>query len=168
VGNTKDFIEQTSFTGLGFDVRKFIEPKISVGFYAGWNAFQEEITNQSVSQDSNLIYSEKLMNSFPLLATFNFYFTDDRIFIPFIGGGVGVIYVFQSLKQNSATTESNRWHFGFSPEAGFAYLLGDIYSFFSLKYYYAAPAGNQIYDQSLSQTYFSLNIGIAFSSRGNF
>lgn len=167
-GNTSDFIETTSFNGLGLDLRKLIEPNVSVGFYAGWNAFQQDLINQSISTDSTAFKNEKLMNSFPLLATVNLYFADDRVFIPFIGAGVGMIYVFQSLKDNLSTIESDKWHFGLAPEAGFVYLLGSVYSFISVKYYYAVPASNEIFNESLSQSYFAFNIGIAFVPLGNF
>ena len=167
-GNTSDFIESTSFTGLGLDVRKLIEPNISAGFFCGWNAFQEEIISQPVSPAELPAYEEKLMNAFPVFAAAHYYFSDEREFVPFVGLEIGIIYIFQSLKNNLSTTESDNWHFGLAPEAGFLYLLGSVYSFIALKYYYAVPASNEIFNESLSQSYFAFNIGIAFVPLGNF
>jgi len=167
-GNTEDFIGRTSVTGLGLDIRKLIDPNVSVGFFSGWNAFSDEIQSQGVDSLSMLINQEKLMNSFPLFVTSHYYFSDDREFIPFIGLGIGIIYIFQSVKDNISTSESNNWHFGFAPEAGFVYLLGSVYAFIGMKYYYAAPVSNEIFNESLSQSYFAFNIGIAFVPLGNF
>ena len=166
--NTNKFIDKTSFAGLGIDIRKLIQPDFSVGFFAGWSGFSEEINRQNLQPSEKPIVEEKLMNIIPVFATAHYYFTGNEDFIPFVGLGIGAINFFQSFNDGVSSTESNKWHFGTAPELGFVYLLGKIYGYMNIKYYYGLPAKNEISNQSLSQSYLGINVGIAFVPLSSF
>ena len=163
-GNTSEYISKTSFAGLSIDLRKFFSHNASVGFLVGWSAFEEE-TNKTISTYVGDVSGEqsRLINSFPVMITTDYYFGEGREFRPFIGIGVGMYYVYQQLEQMDNNLESNKWHFGVAPEAGFVYLLESVYAFFNVRYNYAFSAENEITGISTSQSYLTFNIGIAFT-----
>ena len=163
-GNTSDFISKTSFKGLSIDLRKFFSHNASIGFLVGWSAFEEE-TNKTLSTIHGDVSGEqsRLINSFPVMITTDYYFGEGREFRPFIGIGVGMYYFYHQLEQVEQNLESSKWHFGIAPEAGFAYLLESIYAFVNVRYNYVFSAENEFTKISTSQSYLTFNIGFAFT-----
>jgi outer membrane protein W len=171
-GNTSDFISNTSFKGLSIDLRKFFSHNASIGFLVGWSTFEEE-TNEAISTSIGTVTGEqsRLINSFPVMITTHYYFGEGREFRPFIGIGVGMYYFYHQLEHKLGNTlestdsnlESNKWHFGVAPEAGFVYLLESVYAFFNVRYNYAFSAENEFTKISTSQSYLTFNIGFAFT-----
>lgn len=161
-GDTKNFIDQTSFKGLRLDLRKFLSHYTSVGFLAGWSAFEKTIPEQR-SDEGFQTTQDMLINAFPVMVIAHYYLGEGREFRPFIGIGVGGLYVFQSKEVESGTQESSVWHFGIAPETGFAYLLGSVYALINVRYNYGFSAQNQITGKSTAQSYFAFNIGLAFT-----
>ena len=162
-GETSDFINSTSFKGLSIDLRKFFSHNASVGFLIGWSTFEEE-TNETISTSVGDVSGEqnRLINSFPVMITTDYYFGEGREFKPFIGIGVGMYYIYHQLEQVEQNLESNKWHFGVAPEVGFAYLLESVYAFVNVRYNYAFGVENEITKISTAQSYLTFNIGFAF------
>ncbi|MCH6573825.1 MAG: hypothetical protein IH795_01275 [Bacteroidetes bacterium] len=167
-GNTSDFISNTSFKGLSIDLRKFISHNASIGFLVGWSTFEEE-TNETISTSVGDVSGEqnRLINSFPVMITTDYYFGEGREFRPFIGIGVGMYYFYHqwenTLEFDYGNLESSKWHFGVAPEGGFVYLLEYIYYFVNVRYNYAFSAENEITKISTSQSHLTFNIGFAFT-----
>ena len=167
-GNTSEYISKTSFAGLSIDLRKFFSHNASVGFLVGWSAFEEE-TNETISTSIGDVSGEqsRLINSFPIMITTDFYLGEGREFRPFIGIGVGMYYFYHQLEHTLEITdgnlESSKWHFGVAPEVGFVYLLESIYAFVNVRYNYAFSAENEFTKVSTSQSYLTFNIGFAFT-----
>ena len=163
-GETSDFISNTSFKGLSIDLRKFFSHNASVGFLVGWSTFEEE-TNETISTIVGDVSGaqSRLINSFPVMITTDYYFGEGREFRPFIGIGVGMYYFYQQLKQVGENLESNKWHFGVAPEVGFVYLLESVYAFVNARYNYAFSAENEITKNSTPQSYLTFNIGFAYT-----
>jgi outer membrane protein len=167
-GNTSEYISKTSFAGFSIDLRKFFSHNASVGFLVGWSAFEEE-TNETISRYVGDVSGEqsRLINSFPVMITTHYYLGEGREFRPFIGIGVGMYYFYQQLEHTlefvDDNLESNKWHFGVAPEAGFVYLLESVYAFINVRYNYAFSAENEITGISTPQSYLTFNIGFAFT-----
>ena len=163
-GNTSEYVSKTSFKGLSIDLRKFFSYNASVGFLIGWSAFEEE-TNKTISTYLGDVSGEqsRLINAFPVMITTHFYFGEGTEFRPFIGIGAGMYYLYHQLELADDNLESNKWHFGFAPEAGFVYLLESIYAFVNVRYNYAFSAENEFTKISTSQSYLTFNIGFAFT-----
>ncbi|MGB5848865.1 MAG: OmpW family outer membrane protein [Ignavibacteriaceae bacterium] len=163
-GNTSEYISKTSFKGLSIDLRKFFSYNASIGFLVGWSAFEEE-TNKTISTIRRDVSAEqsRLINAFPVMITTHYYIGEGREFRPFIGIGVGMYYFYHQLELADDNLESNKWHFGAAPEAGFVYLLESIYSFANVRYNYAFSAENEFTKVSTSQSYLTFNIGFAFT-----
>ena len=167
-GNTSDFISNISFKGLSIDLRKFISHNASIGFLVGWSTFEEE-TNETISTSVGDVSGEqnRLINSFPVMITTDYYFGEGREFRPFIGVGVGMYYFYHQLEHTLELTddnlESSKWHFGVAPEGGFVYLLESVYLFVNVRYNYAFSVENEITKIPTSQSYLTFNIGFAFT-----
>lgn len=163
-GETRDFTAKTSFKGLSIDLRKFISYNASIGFLVGWSAFEEE-TDKTISTSIGVLSGNqnRLTNAFPIMLTTHYYLGEGKEFRPFIGIGAGMYYFYHQLEQVEENLESNKWHFGIAPEAGFVYLLGSIYAFVNVRYNYAFSAENEITQISTSQSYVTFNIGFAFT-----
>jgi outer membrane protein W len=163
-GNTSEYVSKTSFKGLSIDLRKFFSYDASVGFLLGWSAFEEE-TNKTISTVNGDVSGEqsRLINSFPVMITTHYYLGEGREFRAFIGIGVGMYYFYHQLELVEENLESNKWHFGVAPEAGFVYLLESVYAFFNVRYNYAFSAENEFTKISTSQSYLTFNIGFAFT-----
>ena len=163
-GETRDFTAKTSFKGLSIDLRKFISYNASIGFLVGYSAFEEE-TNRTISTSIGDISGDqsRLINAFPIMITTHYYLGEGTEFRRFIGIGAGMYYFYHQLEQADENLESNKWHFGIAPEAGFVYLLGSIYAFVNVRYNYAFSAENEITRISTSQSYAAFNIGFAFT-----
>jgi outer membrane protein W len=163
-GETRGFIAKTSFKGLSIDLRKFFSHNTSIGFLVGWSAFEEE-TNTTISTSIGDISGEqsRLINAFPVMITTHYYLGEGREFRSFIGIGAGMYYFYHQLEQVEENLESDKWHFGIAPEAGFVYLLESVYAFINVRYNYAFSAENEITKISTSQSYLAFNIGFAFT-----
>jgi outer membrane protein W len=163
-GKTSEYVSKTSFKGLSIDLRKFFSYNASVGFLVGWSAFEEE-TNKTISTIRGDVSAEqsRLINSFPVMITTHYYLGEGREFRAFIGVGVGMYYFYHQLELVEENLESNKWHLGIAPEAGFVYLLESIYTFVNIRYNYAFSAENEITGISTSQSYLTFNIGFAFT-----
>ncbi len=167
-GETSDFISKTSFKGLRIDLRKFISHEVSIGFLAGWSAFEEE-TNRLISTSIGVVYGEqnRLINVFPVMITTHYYFGEGTEFRPFIGIGVGTYYFYHQLEHTlelaDSDLESFKWQFGVAPEAGFVYLVESFYYIVNVRYNYAFSAQNDITNKSTSQSFLTFNIGFAFT-----
>lgn len=50
-GETKDFIDNTSWFGFGLEGRQFINENASVGMYVGWNKFEAFQSGENITDN---------------------------------------------------------------------------------------------------------------------
>ena len=161
-GDLKNFISKTSFRGITFDWRKNVNPNVGVGLELGWNVFYEAKSSDTYTQ-GNVSLSGKqyrYQNAFPMLVSADYFFKPNEKFNPFIGLGMGTLFSLRNTDMSIYTIEEEAWHFALRPEAGFLYQLSDETSaFVAIKFYNGFGAG----DLKQTQSYFSLNVGLAFT-----
>lgn len=139
-GNTSNFISSTSFAGVGIEGRRFFGPAVSAGFSFDLNYFY---------QNNRSIYA------YPMLFNVHIYLGKNWGFKPFLGFGFGTYYFYTRSNLGSTYT----WHFGLSPEFGFAIRkFRNFGVLFSARYNYAFAAGG-LNDQS----YWTIKIGSFWS-----
>ena len=72
MGNTKDFTDNVSWRGVGFDYAKFIlgGESTSIGFATGWYVFNDNKPNETTTRDNITVNGTqyRYLNSFPVLA----------------------------------------------------------------------------------------------------
>ena len=81
------------------DISKLISPDVSIGFFTGWNGF-EESTDRSIEINNEIVdtVNNRLMNAFPVFFNTHYYPGDNEEFIPFIGFSIGAIYYYHQVK----------------------------------------------------------------------
>jgi outer membrane protein W len=161
-GDMGTFNGNASFRGATFEYRKNIQPNVTLGFEVGWNVFYEakpyDTYNNGTVSVSGKQY--RYQNQVPLLVTANYYFSPGEKFNPFVGVGVGTMYSRRNTDMNLYTLEEQAWHFAVKPEVGFLYQLQpELAAFVAVKYYNGFQAG----DFKQTQSYITLNIGLAFT-----
>ena len=161
-GDVGSFIGQPSFRGFTFEWRKYLQPNLSVGLELGWNVFYEAKGNDTYTQGNVSISGKqyRYQNQFPMLATVNYYFKPGEKFNPFVGLGAGTMYSRRNTNMSTYTIEQQAWHFAVKPEIGFLYQMNpETSAFVAIKYYSGLEAG----DFNVAQSYFTLNLGLAFT-----
>jgi len=147
-GNSKDFVDKTSYVGFSLEGRKFVSDHFSLGASLQWNAFEQEEAGPGLAKHT--------MNAYPLMATVHAYPTNNDKFIPYAGLGIGAVRVYQRKERVMSLDEQDAWLFGLAPELGAVVRLGtDVGMMFNIKYIQAFESK----DKMPAQTYFSVSIG---------
>jgi hypothetical protein len=146
MGNTSDYISNTSFLGGGVEGRYMLNPRVSAGFSLDWNYYSQ---------------GNRSSHMFPTLFNLHVYLGRPGV-QPYIGIGVGSYYI-RSWRQFSwGWSWEDSWHFGFSPEFGFAFrrLHGPPFGFMIGARFHYAVASGPIPDQS----YWAFKMGAFWGS----
>ena len=168
-GDTRDFVQDYSWRGFGFEVRSFRGDNFSVGGSFSWNIFDEKTGELIQLQKARGAVSGtqiRYINSFPLMLNAHYYFGDPSSRVqPYVGLNVGTYYITQRLEIGVLALEENNWHFGLAPEIGlmFPTYSGSIF-FINARYNYAFKAGQTVGGNEGSDwQYWGFNVGVAFS-----
>lgn len=160
VGNTHEFISKYNWRGFGVDYRHMTSDKLGIGLNAGWNTLYEEepygtYTFETVSASG---YQFRYMNSFPVIASADYFLRPGEKANPYIGGGLGVQYIIQTVDFGIYRFESDGWPFTINPEVGVLIKTpnGPLLNL-GLKFMYAVKSGDL---EAQSQLLF--NVGFAF------
>jgi len=154
--DTADFVDETSFRGIGFEGRWFQNQRQSLGYSVDWNVLHES-TSDAFSLGNTTVSGkqERTINTFPMLVTGHYYMGPDKMF--FTGLGAGLYFMEQRFDIGVYSFTDSSWHLGLAPEVGFSYpLTYDVRALLSLRYNY----GFQASDTTLS--YWTLKVGFAF------
>jgi opacity protein-like surface antigen len=170
-GDTKEYIDKTSFRGFGLDIRKFLggENKVSVGGRFGWHVFSSDAIAETISIRTDELNGDvsgtqfRYINAFPMQGVFHFYFGEPGRVNAYVGAGVGLYYIKQRFEIGLIATEKNNWHFGVAPEFGINMPVSDsVAANINVMYNYAAPSGTDVSGEKTGYNYFSVNVGLAF------
>jgi len=169
-GDTKDFISETSFRGIGLDFRKALNSETTVGVFVGWNIFYERTdeTIQLYTQKPGAITGtqNRYLFAFPMMATVHRYFGEKRGFRPYVGLGLGGFIMLQRLEIGIVSLENEPWEWAIAPEVGFILPIeGGAMMVINTKYNYAFT-GESITGKDTNHSYWGLNIGFAWASGG--
>ena len=141
MGNTSDYIGNTSFLGVGVEGRRFLNPHVSAGFSMDYNYFSQ---------------NNRRMHATPLLFNIHVYMGQHNV-RPFLGFGAGTYYFRRYLDYGWGWGWDYSWHFGISPEVGIAIFSGrgGPYGFIISGRYHYAFGSSGVNDQS----YWAIKIG---------
>jgi hypothetical protein len=155
VGDTKNFTDQFSWRNIGVEGKSMITPNLSVGVFAGWNVFNEEVEGTvSIGSVDASGYQSRFVNAIPFLATAHYYFGDRSRPRLFLGTGVGTYWIENKLELGLTAITLDNWHFGMAPEVGFSIpTQGNSEAYFSAKYNYAFESGG------ITHSYLTFGIG---------
>jgi hypothetical protein len=158
--NSKDFVSDYSFRGLGLDWRQ-MKGTTSFGLNLGWNTMNEESFRTSGADQADLTgFQFRYINAYSILLSAHKYLGQAGNARPFIGLKSGTYYIDRRTDVGLWRISDNSWHFGVAPELGFAIpMQGNLQyeSFYTtVRYNYALAAGDTPY-----QSWLSVDVGFA-------
>jgi len=121
MGNTNDFIDKTSFRGMGFEYQYMLTDKFALGGVLQWNTFYKATGKITQPIDNGAIngYQYRYINTVPMYLTGTYYLAgDDATVRPYLGLGVGTYWLEKRTDMGMYTDYTNSWHFGMIPKAG--------------------------------------------------
>jgi hypothetical protein len=162
LGDTKDFISDYSWRGMGLEFRKFSSRNISYGLSLGWNVLHKE-TNETIEINDGGGHAtgnqDRTINAFPIMIGFHYYL-GQKGSRPYIGLNGPGYYVAERLDIGVFSFQNDGWNWGLAPEIGFFMPLdGGATLLVNARYNYAfESSGRGPY------SYMGFNIGFAWSS----
>jgi outer membrane protein W len=170
LGETSDYVGETSWLGFTMQWRKFMTPNVSVGVSFGWNVlYQRSFETQSFEftpdgSDRKIngdLSGEQFryLNSFPMTVKAHYYLGDpyESKIRPFAGVGVGVTPIQRKTEIGLVAITDTNWHFTVAPEVGILVPLNQVNLFFAANYNYAFKVKNTI-----DYSFITFNIGLMF------
>jgi opacity protein-like surface antigen len=127
LGDTKDFISNTSFRGFSFEFGRFLTEEISIGFLFAWSVFNESFPRDTYELEDLTLTGDlyRYINAFPLMAIGRYYFRPDSQFRPYVGLASGAYLINKVSDFGVHRFENKNWHFGLAPEAGLIMGIGE-------------------------------------------
>ncbi len=127
MGSTADYIENTSFRGVGVEYGTFITPSISLGGGISWNVFNQE-QGRVTETFGEVTYTGSRFNYFNavpifLLPRYFFIPPGEGGFSSYAGVGIGTIYARQTFDIGGLRSEASDWQFALAPELGAIFKL---------------------------------------------
>jgi outer membrane protein W len=169
-GRMADFTNETSFSGFGFEFRKFVNREVSIGGSFSWNLWSE-LTDEVIPFGKGDVTGAvsgtqiRYINAFPMYLNAHYYFAEKGSdFRPYAGLNAGVNYIRQRLEIGVWAFDNDNWHFAMAPEFGFLLDVsreGTINA--SARYNYAFDSGKTLGGKDdNSFTYWGVQIGFAW------
>jgi hypothetical protein len=168
--NTRDYISEFSFRGVGFQGRKMMDFQNtwSLGFDLSWQVFNETNTGTtafnpagtSLGDDSRSALSGtafKYINAFPMLASGHYYIGGSRRgeTIGWVGLNAGMYYIEERTEAGLWAVTNDAWLFGGAPEVGIAMPAGQTLLTGTVRYNWTAESNG------IDVNFWTFAIGIA-------
>lgn len=165
-GDTKDFVDATSFRGFGMGFRKTLDSYTTVGFTLDWNVFYERTreTVQLETENPGAItgVQDRYLNSFPIMLNIHRYFAvgkNNKMFVGLNGGGY---LMTQRMGIGIFEFQNDEWEWGIAPEAGVIVPISLNASLVLTGRYNYAFTGELPTGAEVNHQYWNIGIGIAW------
>jgi hypothetical protein len=162
-GDTKTFVDEISWRGIGLDYRYLIDRQYSVGLYFGWNVFYQR-TNKTTQTENGAVTgtSDRYINAFPIMANIHYYFGERKSIRPYVGLNAGGYYMLQRFEIGVSAWQKDQWQWGIAPEAGvvipvergFGVMLNGKYNY--------AFTGESVFGTDIKNSYWQINAGFVW------
>jgi len=161
VGETNEFLDQTSFRGFGIEGRGYVSDRITVGGRVAWQTFYKDFGEVTQSSDNVTVtgFQRKYINTIPITVNAHYYFGYGMV-LPYIGVGIGPYWIEARNYMGIYYVQEKAWHFGVVPEIGVVVPFGsnsNVGFNAAVKYNYAAKTKD-----TQAQSWVELDIGISY------
>jgi hypothetical protein len=157
-GDLHNYTSNVSFRGLSLEFNKKVAPQRTVGLETGWNVFYQHVDAKVYTDGTASIsgVQYRYTNAVPIILGAKYYpARSGSAARPYIGFGLGTLYVDRSTDFGLYRINSDAWQFCIRPEAGVEAKVGPGESFFiGVKYFWAFAANGLD-----GQPYLTANIG---------
>ncbi|MCB0478943.1 MAG: outer membrane beta-barrel protein [Crocinitomicaceae bacterium] len=162
----RDYIKTTSFRGVQFDYKYFVNDNLAVGFQYHWNGFYENKPRQTYFFDGGAVTAEQYNFSYAsnLLIGADYYISTKNIVKPFFGFRGGMGYLELDRFVGAAQFQETVWRFSYSATAGALFQIPNTSLAFTLE-----GSWNQVvYDNLHYKHMSSVGLFIGFCYSGQF
>ena len=159
-GTMNNYITSTSVRGATFEYKIYPQPNISIGIDAGWNHFYERRPYDTYTSGTASLtgVQYRYANVVPIFATTSYYLSPGNKINPFIGLGIGTIFMSRYVDMGIFRVTEDEWHFALKPEAGVLVSLNPEMDLILGLRYNNAFATNDTADQN----FMAFNIGFVW------
>lgn len=162
-GALNDYIAKESWRGLGFGYRYFADGNIAVGVDLQFQSFYEnkEYATYTDPDGTGSITGTQYRYSWmlPMTAQAEFVLNEGEDFRPFIGAGIGALYVYRVTDFGLYRFTNDPWQFMMKPEIGATYYMSNGTALLISGEYHV---GFETKDMS-GQSWIALNIGLVLA-----
>lgn len=119
-GSINDYITSTSIRGATFEYKLYPSPNVSIGIDAGWNHFYERRAYDTYTAGTLSLsgVQYRYANAVPIFATTSFYLKPGEKVNPYLGLGIGTVFMSRYIDMGQFRVTEEDWHFALKPEAG--------------------------------------------------
>jgi outer membrane protein len=161
----RDYIKTTSFRGVQFDYKYFVNDNIAVGFQYHWNGFYENKPRQTYETEFGAITAEQFNFSYAssLLLGADYYIPTNVIVKPFIGVRLGTGYLEIDRFVGAVQFQETEWRFSYSATVGALFQIPNTSLAFTLEGSWNQVTFDNVHYKHLSNV--GLFIGFCYSGQ---
>ena len=166
-GDTKKFIDETSYRGFGMDFRKLINDKTTIGLTTSWEVLHQR-TSESIEVESDNAgititgSQDRYINSFPIMLGLHRYLGVEGGTRPYFGINAGGFWLIQTLRVGLAEWEDDTWEWGVMPEAGLIIPLQSGAALIANARYTLGLTGENLRGDDSTLSYWGIRVGFAW------
>lgn len=159
------YIKATSFRGVQFDYKYFVNDNLAVGFQYNWNGYYENKPRQTYENEKGAITGSQYNFSYAnnLLVGADYYFTTNTIVKPFLGARLGSAYLEIDRFVGAIQMSDTQWKFSYSATAGALFQIPNTSLAFTLEGSWNQVVYDNVHYNSLSNI--GLFIGFCYSGQ---
>jgi len=159
-GTINNYITSTSWRGVTLEYKMYPQPNISIGIDASWNHFYERRAHDTYTYGTSSYTGVQFRyaEAIPIYITTNYYFSPGEKINPFIGVGIGTMYLDRYTDMGIFRVSYDSWHFAMKPEVGALVSLNpDLDLILALRYNNAFKT-----EDDTNQNYMTFNLGFVW------
>jgi hypothetical protein len=162
-GDTKKFVDETSYRGFGLDFRKEFRPSTTVGIMGSWEVFHHRTTETIEYKTAAITGSQdRYINSFPIMLGLHRYLGAEGGTRPYFGINAGGFVLIQTLRVGVAEIEDDSWVWGVMPEVGLVMPIQRGSAFIVNARYSYALTGENLAGNDYQLSYWGVRVGFAW------
>jgi opacity protein-like surface antigen len=162
LGDLNDYIDKSSWRGVGLGYRWVPDGDVTIGFDLAWQGFDKRNTYDTYTRGTASIsgIQYRYQNCFQLSAQTEYVFNEGGDFRPYVGIGVGAMHVRRLTSFGLYEISQDPWQFMLKPGLGFSYYLKNGTALQVGADYVVGFQNKELTGQS----YMALNLGLIFST----